>query len=467
MNSTIFRQYDIRGKVGPEFTIEDSYTIARALAYYYKQQNPDSTTIAVGADGRTHSPAIKKQVCKALQDSGFNVLYIGTCPTPVLYFALNTLSVDGGIMITASHNGPAYNGFKISLGKQAIWGKQIQELKGLVEECKEHSAEQPGSYAEHELIPEYIAWIKQHFKHLVGFDKKFVIDCGNGAAGTVIPQLVTAMDWPNVEQLYCEVDGTYPNHEADPTVEENMLDVRNILQTTDNLFGVGFDGDCDRMAPMAKSGELVSGDKLLALYAQQVNKQYPGAGVVYDIKCSTGLTQLLSQWGMQPLVSPSGHSNIKDQMAQTGALLAGELSCHFFFKDRYFGYDDGFYAMLRLLELLQETGKTLDELLSVFPHRYATPELRVACPDEEKDTVVREVENYFVVQPNVRVDTIDGVRIETDEGWSLLRASNTQPVLCLRFEAATERALEQLQKELLEAMQPHFDVSELKKQLAV
>jgi phosphomannomutase/phosphoglucomutase len=465
MQQHIFRQYDIRGKVGSEFSVEDSYIIARALAVYFKRHNSQLTTIAVGADGRVHSPAIKEQLCRGLLDSGLDVVYIGTCPTPVVYFAMHTMPFDAAVMITASHNGKEYNGFKIMLGKHNVWGNQLQELKKIVYDGLFLESSIQGTYEEIAVIPTYISWLKNSFTHLIGFDQPFVIDCGNGAAGTIIPDLVRAMNWDNVHQLYAEVDGTYPHHEADPVVEKNMADVKELLFTTDNAFGVGFDGDCDRMAPMAKSGELVSGDKLLALFAQSVRAQHPKGGVVFDIKCSSGLRQLLQTWGMEPIVSPSGHSNIKEQMRETGALLAGELSCHFFFKDRYFGYDDGFYAMMRLLELLQTTGKTLDQLLEVFPRMFATPELRVECLESEKIVVVNAVKTYFTQRTDVRLDTLDGIRIETDYGWSLLRASNTQAVLCLRFESDTQEGLRKLQYDLLDAIRPHFDMSLVEKEL--
>lgn len=465
MKPHIFRQYDIRGKVGTEFTIEDGFVIAQALAVYCKQQNPALRTVAVGADGRTHSPALKQQVCAALQASGLNVIFIGVCPTPVLYFAMHTLAVDAGIMITASHNGKEYNGFKVMLGKHAVWGDQLQQVCQLAFEGAALTSSTHGTYSEHPVIPAYIAWLKKEFSHLIGFDQPFVVDCGNGAAGTVLPELVRTMNWPRVHQLYAEVDGTYPHHEADPVVEKNMADVKMVLQTTDCAFGIGFDGDCDRMAPMTKSGELVSGDKLLALFAQSICTMHPGAGVVFDIKCSSGLSQLLVQWGMRALISPSGHSNIKNQMRESGALLAGELSCHFFFKDRYFGYDDGFYAMMRLLEIIQASGKTLDELLQVFPRMYATPEFRIECLESEKRVVVDAVKNYFISRTDVRLHMIDGIRIETDYGWSLLRASNTQSVLCLRFESHTKDGLRLLQDDLLGAIQPHFDIRVLKQEL--
>ena len=368
MQDHIFRLYDIRGKVETELPVSQVEALTHAIAYYFKQQKPGITTIAVGADGRTHSPAIKDRVCKALLESGFDVVFVGVCPSPVLYFSLFNLPVDAGIMITASHNGPEYNGLKICLGTESVWGTELQKIKKLYKEHVKLACTTHGTYREEPVIDMYVAWLKQHFLHLVGLPVKAVIDCGNGAGGTVMPQLVKAMAWPNVKLLYEQVDGTYPHHEADPTVEENMSDVKELLATSDLQLGIGLDGDCDRMAAMTKAGQLVQGDKLLAVFAREIIKHHPGATVVFDIKCSAGLPELLSAWKARPVMSPSGHSIIKGAMKKEHALLGGELSCHFFFKDRYFGYDDAFYAMLRLFELLKD-GSTLDQLLAFSPKK--------------------------------------------------------------------------------------------------
>ena len=400
-----------------------------------------------------------------MQDSGFDVVYIGQCPSPVLYFSLFQLPVDGGLMITASHNGPEYNGIKICLGKESVWGTEIQEIQRMSQQREWPVSERRGEYREHLLITEYIAWLKDHFSDLVGMKLSAVIDCGNGAAGTVMPELIKAMEWSHVKLLYPEVDGTYPNHEADPIVEANMEDVRHVLQTTDTEVGLGLDGDCDRMAAMTKSGELIQGDKLLALFARQVLQSYPGARIVYDIKCSSALSESIQQAGGVPVMSPSGHSIIKDQMKKNNALLAGELSCHFFFQDRYFGYDDGIYAALRLFELLQQSGKTLSELLAFFPQRFITPEFRVVCKEDSKDLIVQDIIKQFKNRDDVTLLTLDGIRIDYGFGWGLLRASNTQACICLRFEADTAEHLEMIKKEFLDVLSPYFDNEELANQL--
>ena len=458
MKDCIFRQYDIRGKVGSELPLDEVYALTQAIAYYFLQKNPSVKTVAVGADGRTHSPHIKESVCKALQDSGLQVVFIGICPTPVLYFSLFTLPyIDAGLMITASHNGKEYNGIKICFNKESVWGSQIQEIKRLWQQGAALTPIDTGSYTEVAVIDTYVEWLATHFKSLIGMNLSAVIDCGNGAGGTVMPHVLRRMQWNAVQLLYPEVDGTYPHHEADPIVEKNMQDVRAMLSNSSIEVGLGLDGDCDRMTPMTKEGELVQGDKVLALFAQPILQSHPGAAIVFDVKCSAGLPELIQQWGGNPCISPSGHSIIKDQMKKKKGLLAGELSCHFFFHDRYFGYDDGIYAALRLFELLINSGKSLHELLQVFPKKYSTPEIRIECADEVKEGIVEQVKQEFLKNTQAAVLAIDGIRVSLDYGWGILRASNTQPVLCLRFESDTQEGLQHIQNDFVEQMGLYFD----------
>lgn len=467
VKDTIFREYDIRGKVEDEFIIQETYALTRAIAYYFVQQKPTTKILAVGMDGRTHSPAFKEEVVRALRDSGLDVIFIGVCPSPVLYFALQILPVDGGLMITASHNPKEYNGIKMALGKEAVWGSQITAIRDAYKQKKQINASHVGTIRDSAVVPVYVDWLATHFEHLKGMSISAVIDCGNGAAGAVLPELVQAMRWPNVQLLYPEVDGNYPHHEADPTCESNMADVKKILATTNVSVGMGLDGDCDRMASMTKSGELILGDKLLALFAQPIVKEHPGATVVFDIKASSGLIELLKQWGATPCVSATGHTNIKEQMKKHHALLGGELSCHFFFYDRYFGYDDGIYAILRLFELLINTGKSLDQLLAVFPHKYSSPEYRIPCPDEKKRSIIDRVTKIFSVRPGAQILTLDGVRVTMDYGWGLVRASNTQPMLSLRFESDSSAGLHKIKSDFVEVLSPDFDPEILKTELEV
>ncbi|MCK5632222.1 phosphomannomutase/phosphoglucomutase [bacterium] len=466
MIDTIFRTYDIRGKVGTEIIVDQAYDLGKAIVFYFVQKNPNVKTIAVGMDGRIHSPEIKEQICKAILDSGLNVFFVGVCPSPVLYFTLHNESVDAGIMITASHNPGEYNGFKISLGKDGVWGEQIQEIKNLFYQKKHLVSTKKGTYTEKKMVTPYIDWIVKNFCHLIGCKLSVIVDCGNGAAGTVLPELVKVMKWKHVQLLYPEVDGTYPNHEADPVVEKNMQDLKKKLVENKNIdFGLGLDGDCDRMAAMTKNGFLVPGDQLLAVFAQEIVQENPGCSIVFDIKSSAALIELLEQWGAKPFMSPSGHSIIKRKMKKHNAPLGGELSCHFVFGDRYFGYDDGIYAMLRLFERVEKTGKSLQELIQVFPKKISSPEFRIFCDEKIKLTIVDGVKKIFECRDDIEILTIDGVRATMPYGWGIVRASNTQPVICLRFESDSCDGLKKVRNDFLQALQPYFDKVKLKKEL--
>jgi phosphomannomutase/phosphoglucomutase len=457
MHDSIFREYDIRGKIGTEFIIEDVYKLTQAIATYFLRMNPSTKTVAIGMDGRLTSPAIKEQVCTALHDAGLNTIFIGVCPSPVLYFALHTLPVDAGLMITASHNPQEYNGIKISLGKKSVWGKQIQEIRQIYRAGAFVSASNIGTGSEHLLIPEYITWLHDHFGSLRGMKIPFVVDCGNGAGGTVMPALIQKMQWSHAQLLYPEVDGTYPNHEADPVVAKNMADVKKILATTSAQVGMGLDGDCDRMAAMTKDGFLVPGDQLLAVFAQQVLQKHPYAAIVFDVKSSQGLIELLQKWGAKPCISPAGHAIIKATMERNHALLGGELSCHFFFHDRYFGYDDGIYALMRLLEIIISSGKSLQELIAVFPKKFSTAEIRLACAEEQKQIIINALKEYFSQCADADIVTIDGIRVTMPYGWGIVRASNTQPVLSMRFESETEQGLAHIKQDFIDLLSQYFD----------
>lgn len=463
MKKTIFREYDIRGIVGTELMIENVYDLGRAIAFYLVQLNGAVKTVAVAMDGREHSPAIKEHLCRALTESGLDVIFIGLCSSPMMYFATYTMPIDAGIMVTASHNPKEYNGFKICLGTQSLWGAQIRQLGELYEE-KKHLVAEAGSYSEQSIKNDYIAWHVEKFDHLKDITLPMVIDCGNGSAGVVIPELVALMGWNNAQLLHEVVDGTFPNHEADPTSLKNMQDVKHALQTTDAVVGIGFDGDADRMGAMTKEGELVPGDKLIALFAQPMIKDHPGMTVVYNVVCSAGLTEVLESWGAQTVITPVGHSIIEESMHTHHALLGGETSCHFFFKDRHFGYDDGVYAMFRLIELLVQSGKSLAELLTVFPKKVTSPEYRIACSEDDKYVIVQEIKGLFYQQKNVEILAIDGVRVTTDYGWGIIRASNTQPVLSIRFEANTLEDLEHIKEDFIVVLAHYFDQKYLREQ---
>ncbi len=463
MSDAIFREYDIRGVVDSELLVSEVYDLGKAMAFYALQQDPALKTVAIGMDGRTHSPAIKDELCRAFIDSGIDVVFVGMCTSPVLYFALHTLPVDAGCMITASHNPKEYNGIKFCVGARVVWGAELQVVRNFYHERSHIKTNRRGVYKEKNLIDAYVEYLALQFAHLQGMDFAAVVDCGNGAGGTVMPQLVKRMSWPRVQLLYEQVDGTYPNHEADPVVPENMAEVRRLLATTDVQLGMGLDGDCDRMAPMTKQGFLVPGDQLLALFAKQVLKMHSGAPIVFDLKSSAGLIEEIENNGGVARMSPSGHAIIKDQMKKYGALLGGELSCHFFFADRYFGYDDGVYALLRLFELIESSGTTLDELVQTFPKKYSSLEYRVSCADDAKQKIVESVKKWFASRADVRLITIDGVRAQMPYGWGLVRASNTQAKISMRFEADTSADLVQVKEDFIAALCTHLDESLLRK----
>jgi len=463
--SVIFREYDIRGIVGQELIIEEMYELAKTIAYYFTEKNPSCKTLAIGMDGREHSPAIKERLCKGLIESGFDVVFVGVCTSPMIYFATYTMPIDGAIMITASHNPKEYNGLKICLGKHMLWGEDIRTIGQLFVEKKYKTSETPGSYSEQPIKEDYIAWHMHTFEHLKNMTLPIVIDCGNGAAGVVVPDIVKHMNWHNVQLLCTDVNFSVAQHEADPTKEANTKDLKDAVLKTKAAVGIGFDGDADRMGAMTSEGDLVPGDKLIAVFAQPMVQKHPGMSVVYNVVCSAGLGELLSQWGAQSVVTPVGHSVIEEAMHKHHALLAGETSCHFFFKDRHFGYDDGVYAMLRLLEIITTSRKSLAQLLEIFPKKYTSPEYRVACSEEIKYSIVHEIKGMFFQHKHYQISTIDGVKVITDYGWGLIRASNTQPVLSIRFEANTQKDLNHIKEDFVVMLSNYFDQAYIREQL--
>lgn len=467
MQDHIFRTYDIRGKVGTELAINQVRQVAHALAFYYKQQDPSIQTIAVGMDGRVHSPVIKKELVVGLQESGLDVVFLGVCPSPALYFSQYWLAVDAALMITASHNPQEYNGIKICMRKESVFGQEIQKILAYFKEKKTITASKAGSYSEHMIVPDYVGFLKRLFPHLVGLDINTVFDCGNSSAGAVIPELIKQMQWKRTYQLCTEVDGAKITHEADPTKLENVQDLIEEVARVGASIGIGFDGDADRMGAVTSEGYLVPGDKLLILYSQKILQMLPAYNVkiVHDIKCSSIIKECVEKWSGSVFSCPSGHSFIKQAMKKENAVLAGELSCHFFFHDRYFGFDDGIYAALRLIELLLESNKTLAELLTIIPHRQSSPELRIACGQEEGQAIVDRVREVFTQDKNVELTTIDGVRIDIEEGWGLIRASNTQPVICLRFESNSTEGLRKIRERFVQALASSFPPGFIEKQV--
>ncbi|MCF7900482.1 phosphomannomutase/phosphoglucomutase [Candidatus Babeliales bacterium] len=452
MQEHIFRTYDIRGIVGSEFILKDSYLLGRAIASCFIRKHVGIKAIALAMDNRIHSQEIKNALEQAFLDTGIDVVFIGLCPTPLMYFAQYHLDVQAGIMITASHNPAEYNGIKMVLNKQPFFGKDIIHVHETFLNNDFVHVVDKGIATSYNLLKDYKDFLVKEFSHLKGVTRSLIFDCGNGTASTIIPDLIAALEFYDATVLCADVTQNKATHDADPSVEHNVQDVRKALEKKYEAIGLAFDGDADRMGALAEDGRLVSGDKLLALYAKQILKNNPGAVIVYDGKCSSGLVHMIQKAGGIGHVTKTGHAFIKEAIQQYGALLGGELSCHFAFNDRYFGYDDGIYAALRLIEILELTQKRLVDLVADFPYRVASPELRIECPDGKGLEIVEVAKNYFSLQKDIHISTLDGIRIEKNDGWGLLRSSNTQSVICLRLEAETDTGLADLKRDFMNAL---------------
>jgi phosphomannomutase/phosphoglucomutase len=437
INPQIFREYDIRGIADIDLTDDNVYKIALGYATYINQFGYKE--VLVGRDVRLSSKRIRDALVAGLLDAGCQVIDLGIIPTPVFYFSAFYYEKNAGLMITGSHNPKEFNGFKIGLNKTTIYGKEIQKLREIIEEEKFVKGKGELSYLN--PIPDYLSYLKSKVKFQNTL--KVVFDPGNGTGGYLLEELLK--DYP-IEPAFInlEPDGSFPNHLPDPTIPEYMKDVISLVNELDASLGIGYDGDCDRIGAVDDKGKIVFGDQLLALYASEIVQKYPKAKIVFDVKCSQGLIEYLNKINATPIMWKTGHSLIKNKMKEEGALLAGEMSGHMFFADDYFGYDDAIYASLRLLKIIADSGKKLSELLADIPKYYFTPEIRIDCPDEEKFRVVEEVKKYF--KGKYEIIDIDGVRVIFPDGWGLLRASNTQPVLVLRFEGKNEKALNKIKE---------------------
>ena len=459
----IFREYDIRGIVGSEFLIEDDYELAASIATYWKEKDPNMQTVALGADGRVHSGKIKEKVIEALSSYGINIIDVGVCTTPVISFSLHVLPIDAALMLTASHNPGEYNGFKIYQGKESIFGegirriKQIYDTKSFMEE-----ASTKGIIQKKDLILEYIEDLAMRFPQLIGSSISAIIDCGNGAAGSILPRLIEKMQWSHVELLYGEIDGTFPHHVADPSVEKYMQDLKKALQSKEGVdVGIGLDGDCDRMGPMTPSGRLIKGDQLLVLLSKPLLEKYRGGCIVFDVSSSKFLWDVIRGWGGVPALSQTGAAAVKKKMGQMQALLGGEISCHTIFKDRHFGFDDGIYSMMRLFERVQESGHSLDILCEDLPLTASSPTYRIPCSRSLCEIIIQEVDELFHKEPMIERFREDGLRLHFQKGWAILRASNTEPVISIRLEGSTSEDLMQLKKTFHEILSRHIECSML------
>lgn len=433
---SIFREYDIRGVVGKDLTPKLAEQIGRA--YGSTAVRAGAKTIAVARDGRMSAMEMREAVLKGLHGCGLSVVDIGVCPTPLMYFSLFTLPVDGGVMITASHNPGEYNGFKMCLGKEAMHGQAIQALKADIDRGRFESGS-GGGVSEHPIIPDYLAYMKKAFAGVAANRLHAVVDCGNGMGGLVGPDALRLLGC-RVTGMYVDVDGNFPNHHPDPTVVDNLQDLIKKVRETKADVGIAYDGDADRIGAVDEKGRIIWGDKLMVIYSRDVLKSLPGATIISEVKASQVFFDDVAKHGGRPIMGKVGHSLIKARMKEEKAALAGEMSGHMFFADRYFGYDDAVYASCRLIEIMAKSGQPLSTLLADLPPTVATPEIRVDCPDDLKFQVVEEARKQLARE--YKTIDIDGVRVLFPDGWGLIRASNTQPALVLRFEATSEKALQ-------------------------
>ena len=435
--SHIFREYDIRGLADKELTDSLSFEIGRAFATTLVREG--KRKITVGYDLRKSSKRIVSAFISGLNASGMDVVDIGLVPTPLVYFSVDHLKVDGGVSITGSHNPPEYNGFKLHLADRPFYGREIQGLRERIE--KPDLADGRGKIEKADVLAAYKKYVEGIFK----FRKKIkvVVDAGHGMGGLVAPDLFRALGC-DVTELYTNLDSNFPDHHPDPSDPANLADLQRKVTAVRADLGIAFDGDADRIGVVDEKGQVIFGDKILLLYARALLKRKPGVTILGDVKCSQTVYDDITKRGGKAIMWKTGHSLIKAKMKETGAQLAGEMSGHMFFVDRWFGFDDAIYAACRMLEIVDENSEPVSALLADLPQLVSTPEIRVDCPDEIKFDLVRRVADDF--KKKYKVITIDGVRVVFPDGWGLVRASNTQPVLVLRFEALTQVRLNEIRQ---------------------
>jgi phosphomannomutase / phosphoglucomutase len=440
----IFREYDIRGLHETELTDEAGEAVGRAFATRIRAEG--GTRVALGQDVRPSSERLARAAERGMLAAGVSVERVGVVPTPALYYAVALRQLDGGMQITGSHNPPEFNGFKMAKAKLPLYGAEIQEMKRAIG-AKEFATGPSGTWTDKPILDEYRAMLIEKCRSPRGL--RVVMDCGNGCAGTVVPQVFERMGH-TVTPLFAELDGRFPNHLPDPTVPALLVDLQAKVKATGAELGIGFDGDADRIGAITGSGRIVWGDQLLALFARDVLQRVPGAPIIFDVKCSQALVEDILAHGGKPEMWKTGHSLIKKRLAETGAPVAGEMSGHMFFREDFFGFDDALFAAGRLLRYVAATGKSLDELVQSLPQYFSTPETRLACPEELKFQVPDTLQAEFAGK--YRVIDIDGIRVEFGDGWGLVRASNTQPALVVRFEARTEKRLVEIRDLMMSSL---------------
>jgi len=434
-NRTILREYDVRGIVGQTLNPEDAYALGRSYAALAKSEG--ATQIAVGRDGRTHSPELEAALIEGLTQGGLDVLRIGMGPSPMLYFAVATLDVQGGVQVTGSHNPADYNGFKMLLNGRSVFGAEIQDLGRRAAEGD--WSEGRGKVDQIDVVDSYVDALVKGFD---GQAYRIGWDAGNGAAGPALEKLVKRLPGEH-HLLYTDVDGRFPHHHPDPTVEANLEDLKKLVADKQLDFGFALDGDADRLGAIDSRGRVIWGDQLLIILAAPVLKEQPGATIIADVKASQTLFDRIAEMGGKPLMWKTGHSLIKSKMKETSAPLAGEMSGHIFFKHQWYGFDDALYAAIRTIRAVSASGKSLTQLKEEMPVSIATPELRFQVDEARKFAVIGEVAARLATE-GAEVNSTDGVRVRTDDGWWLLRASNTQDVLVARAEARDQAGLERL-----------------------
>jgi len=445
MNKVIFREYDIRGDVEQDLTDSVVRDIGRAFATYMTERGKRKASL--GRDCRLSSEHFRDLIVEGMVEGGLSVVDLGLIPTPLFYYSLFTLDVEGGIMITGSHNPPSMNGFKVAFGKSTIFGDEIQYIGKLIEEKR--FVHGKGSYSEYKnIVNDYYGFLRSNIK----LEKSFnvVIDSGNGTGGVVAVPIFREMG-QHVTELFCEMDGHFPHHFPAPTVEKNVETLRRTVLEQKADIGIGYDGDSDRIGVIDDKGNIIWGDYLMIIFARDILRTHKGASFVSEVKCSKNLFDDVKKHGGVPIMWKAGHSLIKQKMKETGALLGGEMSGHIFFADKFFGFDDAIYSSLRLLEIMGKGDRPLSAFLSDIPKVYSTPEIRIDCPDNVKFSVVKKLTDYY--RSKFDIIDIDGVRILLDDGWGLVRPSNTQPILVLRFEGKSEEALKRIQAIVMEDLE--------------
>lgn len=453
-NQHIFREYDIRGTVNRDLSEEFAYSLGRGFAQYVRKHGDgelESRPIGVGFDCRLSSPGYAKALARGIAAEGIAAEITGLGPTPQLYFASRQRSYAGGIQVTGSHNPPDMNGFKMCIGKRTLSGADIQELRLLVEGLSSlPSSREAAAVTEQPVRDEYIAMLVENCRSHMGERKlKVVCDAGNGVGGLVGPKVLRDLGVEVIE-LFCDPDGNFPNHHPDPTELKNIQHLVAKVREVGADFGIGWDGDADRIGVVDEKGEIIFGDMLLLIYGRALLEEVPGATIIGDVKCSSRLFEDLAERGANAIMWKTGHSLIKGKLAETSGHLAGEMSGHMFFGHRYFGFDDALYASCRFAEIVSKTTKKVSELISDLPKVVTTPEIRVDCDEDKKFKIVEKLKGEF---SGYNVNTIDGVRVTFDSGWGLVRASNTQPVLVMRFEAASEALLETYRNQVVEKVE--------------